>query len=533
MADELIFIDSFGKYVEKHNVTYETYAGSPSLYLNNAALPMADQGLLKEYLSADITRLTNLDVITGPGAVPFALYFEISDAQCGIRRSLPANYTRVTVGVGIKSNLGSIGAGIILQDAGSSQLSLWVDTSGRLRLDRGAINSTNLFTSAAIFLSGVRHYVELDATIHPSAGTYQIWVDGVSITSASSQNTRATANSFVNQFFLGASGNNTPPGNKGTFDSFYIADNTGGTRTALGDRVVDGLAVTADSSVQFTPSLTVVGKWYQMRATTAGNAPGAAQIALMPVTPEANCTLNSIGLMPRATSAGAKFKGVVYSDNAGAPGSLLSDGTEAVGAVSGTALSLPLVTPQALTGGTQYWIGYYTDTSVVIQISDNNTTVGQRKSNTYASGAPAGPLAGMTTAQSSWAIWGSATSSASNFPQADAPGIPIVSGTPIAYNQDATVGHIDRFTVQDLSATPTVINTVQISVAAQRSDAGARTMNIRGRHSGTSGNGDNAGITPATTMQFYSTRLKLNPSTSAAWAAAEVNAMFAEIEVAT
>lgn len=534
MADDFIFIESFGKYVKKHNVTYETWAGSPNLCSGNVPYVSMDQGFLKEYLNVDSANMSVLDVITGPGSVPFALYMVSFGGSCAVRKSLPANYSRVLVGCGMKCSLvgGTTQNVLAISDATTHQLSLYITSGGTLKLDRGNVGGTNLFTSAAVFLAGVRHYVELDATIHPSTGAYQILVDGVSITSATGQNTRNTANSYVNGYYLGL------PGASGvacTWDSFYIRDNTTGTATALGDRVVDGLPIVGpDSSVQFTPSATVVGPWYMMMATTGGNAPGAGQIALVPITPDANCTINSIGIMPRATSASAKFKAVIYADAAGVPtGAPLSDGTEVTGCTSGTPLTLALVTPQAIVAGTQYWAGYYTDTSVAIQVSDLNSTVGIRKANTYASGAPNPVGVGFTTGQNPWSIWGNATSSAANFPQAKLDGIPLVAGVPVAYNQDSTVGHVDRFDVTDLTVTPTVINTVQVSVAAQRSDAGTRTMNIRGRSGSTSGNGDNAGITPATTMQFYHTRLKVNPATAAAWTPAEINSMKAEIEVAS
>jgi len=76
------------------------------------------------------------------------------------------------------------------------------------------------------------------------------------------------------------------------------------------------------------------------------------------------------GLVSSATSGTAKFKAVVYADSAGAPGSLLSSGTEVVGCTSGSTLTGALITPQSLTAGTPCWIGFITDTSVVLQQAD-------------------------------------------------------------------------------------------------------------------------------------------------------------------
>jgi len=64
-----------------------------------------------------------------------------------------------------------------------------------------------------------------------------------------------------------------------------------------------------------------------------------------------------VAIVPGATSGTAKFKAVAYADSAGAPGSLLSSGTEVVGCTSGSTLTGALITPQSLTAGTPCWIG--------------------------------------------------------------------------------------------------------------------------------------------------------------------------------
>ncbi len=107
---------------------------------------------------------------------------------------------------------------------------------------------------------------------------------------------------------------------------------------------------------------------------------------------------------PGATSETAKFKAVAYADSTGAPGSLLSSGTEVVGCTSGSTLTGALVTPQSLTAGTPCWIGFITDTSVILQQADSGTS-GYKASNTYASGAP-GTAPAMTGGQASWLLYG-------------------------------------------------------------------------------------------------------------------------------
>jgi hypothetical protein len=142
---------------------------------------------------------------------------------------------------------------VALLDAGSAQIELRLDASNHVVVTR---NGTVLGTSVATFNPTIYHYYELKATIHPSTGSYEVQVDGLSVLSGSGANTRNTANSYANQVsFLGspASGGT----NLGTnLDDIYICDGTGAANNNfLGDtRIYSLYPASAGNSTQWTPS---------------------------------------------------------------------------------------------------------------------------------------------------------------------------------------------------------------------------------------------------------------------------------------
>ena len=508
------------------NYNFEENGGGYILLLN--------QSWLARWVNFNrVANPRNVGLAVGLNGTGKCLFMSVGNAEgYGPQRSMKANYSRVKIGFAFKTNLAAGLCGFELLDGGTVQCGVGCDSSGRLYVTRGTINGgTTLYTSGALILSATRNWVELDITIHNSAGAFELRLNGAVVTTASSQNTRAGTNNYANQWSPRANGFGGPV--KFGIDDVYVRDNSGGTAPFLGDRNVDGLTVTGDgSSIQFSPAASIVGPWHAVQ-TVLTNAPGANFLHLQPITADVAKTMNSVGLLPGASSGSAKFKGVIYSDSAGAPGSLLQTGTEVVGCTSGLPLTLPLASTQALVAATQYWIGYITDTSIVMNRADSWTTTAQRKANTYTSGAPAGPLSGMTTGQVPLSMWPNCTGQAVNW--ANLYNLPpgFVAGVGIAYNSDATVGHKDYFALSNLPGTPVTIDVVAVSVLARRSDAGARTMNIKIKSSGSEANGDNAGITPPTSFNWFTSLFTVDPNTSAAWTASGVNGIEVGYEIAS
>lgn len=125
-----------------------------------------------------------------------------------------------------------------------------------LLVKRGGSGGTTLGTSSPVFTINGWHYIELMATIHPSAGAIILKMDGATLLNLTSQNTRNTANSFVNAIALGMGlGGNSYTA--GYVDDIVINDPSGSyNNTFPGDsKVIAGLATGNGSSTAFTQNI--------------------------------------------------------------------------------------------------------------------------------------------------------------------------------------------------------------------------------------------------------------------------------------
>jgi len=186
-----------------------------------------------------------------------------------------------------------------------------------------------------------------------------------------------------------------------------------------------------------------------------------------------------------------------------------------------------LTTPQALTAGTQYWLGWMNDIAALnYQQSDLNTSA-YRANATFSSGAP-GTAPAMTGGQSSWLMWGNLTGiTGANYDE--------VNNNPsegqYSYAFDATVGDEDLYNFPPVTA-PTV-HAVAVKASLAKSDSGTKTASMRLKSGTTNSAGSVASIAPGTTYGWASTYFGTDPNTGAAWTPAGLNAAQAGVRVAS
>jgi hypothetical protein len=233
------------------------------------------------------------------------------------------SYTKVldnqatwTVGFSFKLLAGypfSTGPLVSFLDGSSLQMELKMDTTGHLLLSR---NGTFLVVSTNVISIGAENYIEFKTTIHPSAGTYEVRVNGSSvgwIPPATGQNTRATANSFANTLQLG---NFTESSSTNPLDDLYLCDGTGAINNSfLGDMRVDAVLPSgAGSNTGMTPS---AGSNFQCvdDATTANDDTDYVESSV--VTTKDTYAYTDITHTP-ATIAGVQINMVAKKDDAGA-----------------------------------------------------------------------------------------------------------------------------------------------------------------------------------------------------------------------
>lgn len=444
----------------------------------------------------------------------------------GLLKTFTSNYSTLISGVRFSATSTSyswVGA-LAFQSSGGVNCSIRINNNGTVSLMSGSTNGTVIATSTYATATSGTHYLETQITFGASAA-YAIWIDGILILTGTGNT--GNGNTTANQVKLGTTyfeGNV----NNIIFDDFYCFNTAGTTNNAplLSNPVVDTKLPSSDSSVQFTIGANVLGTAYYTTANT--NAPGANELFLRLVTPSANCTLNSISCLPQATSGTANFESVVYSTTGSVPGTLLGIGNAIVGATTATILTSYLSSNVSLTGGTQYAIGFITDTSVNLQQSDTATT-GQKAANTYTSGAP-NTAPTMTTAQADWMIWGSIGGLSTNYTEEN--NNPNLGSLAYVYSNVATT--TDRYNFSGFSGFPVAIYTVEMAAAVNLTSTGTRTVSLQVDSSGNISAGSSSNITPTVgSYSYLSSFYPTDPATGNAWTVSGISAATAGLIIAS
>lgn len=199
--------------------------------------------------------ISNTSFVTGRNGFGLAMY--LPNASAGFSATFGQRVASAFVGFAL--NLQS-GTGCIFEFidslSGLVQVTVVFDSlSFAVRIYRGPVNTGTLLYSSAnnVWAAGVYNYLEIWPVIDPSAGSVTVDVNGVTVASISSANTRNSTNSTWDVLSFASQ-------NAGTFllDDLYYADTTTGPGTYpcdsfLGDSRVDTLFATGNDAVQWTP----------------------------------------------------------------------------------------------------------------------------------------------------------------------------------------------------------------------------------------------------------------------------------------
>lgn len=503
-----IFIDGFDKYG----------AAGAQLPLPNNIIPQGGWGIG--------TPVTGANIVSGLSASGQAVQLGNFAAVYGnvINKTLPTNYSRLIGGVRFSSTL-QAPAGVIFIDNFTPQCSvLFNPTSGLVGIYQGSYGS-QLELGHGSVAAGTIHYLEWDITFNTgSMGGWTVWLDGVQILGGTGT-TIQTANAYANVVQLGTITGFTDFGTS-TFDDFYLFDDT----TSLNNSVLlsNPSVVTqfpiGDHQTQFTNDGNVFGAYAVLTSNTY--ASGANTLYLAPFTPNVNCTINDVVAWTQSNNATANFKGVIYSDSTGAPHTLLSSGTQVTGCTVNTQLLMPLVTPQNLTGGVQYWLGFITDSSISMSEFNGSSVTGQRAANTYSGGAP-GTAPSMTLNQATLAISGWCTGATTNW-ESEALNPPMGDGSSVS---SATPTTEDLYIYPALPTSVVTVYTVGVSGNARLSFPGVHTFDLVALSGGTSGTGSNTGLNPTVNYAWYDSYFETDPNTGSPWTPTAVTNAFFGMEI--
>jgi hypothetical protein len=170
--------------------------------------------------------------------------------------SLPSTYATLIMGAAFRFSSGAATAMFAMNDSNANQLVVAKDSNNKLVLYRGTPTGSLLATSTNSFSLDTWYHVEIKATIHNTAGAYEVRVNGSSvgwIPAATNVNTRGTANNHANQVALNATSNLV---NLNDIDDFYVLDTSG---SRLNDFLGDSKIETkfpdgAGTTTQWTPT---------------------------------------------------------------------------------------------------------------------------------------------------------------------------------------------------------------------------------------------------------------------------------------
>lgn len=485
--------------------------------------------------SPDVVSCQVQDSLLGPGQSLRVLHtFNASGQSGGISKTLDDSYEGIRFAMVFRTELTAKRKGFVFADTGIGQVAITVETSGNIGVRRDGISGTLVAMSAASVSSFEANTLAGRVTFDADVGQVKLYLNGrviLDVSVPTQATVEADRSDTVNQFQIWAANNNND-----LQDSWIDVDHlyVDGYASALDLEdpiptlpMIETQFGDADYAVDFTFGAALLGPDYS--ATTTENAPGANQLVLRRYTPPADGDLATVSILPGATSLTAKFKGVAYSDAAGVPDALLDEGPEVVACTDGEDLDLDLTSPVALSAGAPVWIGFLTDTSVSLKLTDTEALEGYKAARTYGLGAP-GAAPAMTPLQASWVIYGHVDGLVDNFWS-------VVDQNPVSpirsYMTSATPGDQLLLEFPNLSSTPTTIYGVEVGAVIWRFDSGARTIDLISKSGPTTGSGDNPGQTPATNPSSIWSFFALDPDTAAAWNASGLNLSRHGLEIAT
>ena len=159
-----------------------------------------------------------------------------------LSKTLPSSQATLCLGFSFKPSSVSYNATKSIAsftDSATPQCSLVMNADGTLSVTRGTGAATVLGTTTYTMSAGTTYYIEWKVTFHDTTGTAEIRVNGASVLSLTSIDTKGTANASANGFMIGMDGGATNY-QTFTYSDLYVTDTIGSANTTfLGDVRVD------------------------------------------------------------------------------------------------------------------------------------------------------------------------------------------------------------------------------------------------------------------------------------------------------
>lgn len=394
-----------------------------------------------------------------------------------------------------------------LLDGGAAQCSIVFRSDGTILLTSGGANGTTLATYAgAVTANNTWYAFEFEVSINNTTGVFNVRKNGnpVNDFSASSLNTRNSANNYANKLTVGLQ---TSISAQQIDDLFWQSG--AATGTWLGDIRCYARMPASDQSVTFS-RLSPIVQTPVAAPNTTGIAAGTARY-----TPFTAACDGAIGTATVSLGTGytGNLKCSIFASSGGVPTTVLGSATVVSNPIAGSN-TITFGTPVSVTKGTQYIIGFDSDTSSGTWNITVASATGFSSTTTYASFPTASPTTAVTNAVGcSLTITVSTNNSLVNEPQED--GL-------TSYVYDSNPGDADFYGVASIASTPAVVFATVTRAYMQKSDAGTRTAAVQLK----SGAATVASPTLVLTTSGWQWAWRMDltdPNTGAAWTPAAVN----------
>jgi hypothetical protein len=427
----------------------------------------------------------------------------IAQSNSGVTKHLGGNYASLVQGAAYKIPLlpTSSGGGQEIfgfRDGATIQIYLYIEQTGKLSVYRG---STLLGQSANPLLINAWTYIECKATFHPSAGSFEVRVDGAVVASASGVNTSNSGNAYANTIGTGTGTNDSDA----YYDDWYVCDTAGAVNNDfLGDVRIEPLYPNADGTYQqFTHSVNGRAARYwrvYIYTTSNGNTPTISELEMRTTPGGANQCTGGTAIASGGSAASNAFDG-----NTGTswPGNVSSGSW--IGYDFGAGVQKE-ITEIALRNGS----GSLSPIEFAVDYSDDGLTYYRAWMITSYSVWPANEQRVFTRPANRHFV-----AAEGNFIN------------PTSYLSSTTAGHKETFALQDLDATGNIA-AVQVSNLVAKADAGNATV----RNILKQGATEIAGPAQAcsTTATFCRTLHETAPDGSA-WTLAALNGLEVGLEI--
>lgn len=530
MADpDLIFTEGFDKYAEYTDNAVSVQGSAVSL---SAALTAGEWTTVSPGGSQSVGGIG--PSLAGAGGA----YVQSSSDNVHLHKGLGGTYNRVIGGCHVRRDATTaaedfaiaLGQSISTVNDAGCMLSIVIDgATGNLELRRGGQTETLIVSVGAQAPLNTAIRLAWDLAPVNSGGYAKVWVNETLVINETGDMNAETGDGFQDIVF----------GFLGQFALDHLYCWFFSSATASGEVPAAGAPIIVTDKPNGTTgtpasvaTAAILGEPWFTNTVSSGNF-GASTVVVRRWVAPASGDLTKLYYPGGSASGAAKIRACVYSDNAGAPNSLLASSAEQTG-VSGNLQEFTLSSPLAVTKGTVYWIGFHADTALTARGHGNTSTatsVCVSRSQTYASGLPA--TFGAATARPSYSFFGLIENVTV---RADCLTTPAgeITFNKSGYVRFDAAGEIDTYTFPDLPVDAQTVHCVALKARTQKSASGALTYDIESDEGATVDNGSAGSFSPSTSnLGMAASYWFKNPRTAAQWTVGQVNDQNGRINVLT